>query len=561
MRLYYSFAVLVTALVAVCAWVIWQDASPEWRVYQRDRMHREIARLEVELDSVRTVLGRPEARYQLEQLDGQIKAAGADASARAIRLAEIDVRLDNAQLEIVSIRDARRRAERRLLEPATVLRRRDLVTRLERIQQAYAHATGAWPPDTLRLNRLWTTRDSLARKLAEIEGPVQVLRDSLRTLESAAQDLRIEASRLASTRDSLETLRARLLEPRTARESALSRLRHQKIRIREIVSLDGLEVARCPTCHGAMDDAPGAHPALVAEEVFREVPCTVCHRGRGRALTVKDAHRGLLDTGDFSAGPNSLRARIERLRSRDPAERERAREELARLTGADPATEMRGGPAAGNPDSAEAARWYEWWRTAEPYFEPGDGQTDAGDGSVLRAAGIDPWAFSARGRPLRYVGSQKCLACHETLHREHSRRWMATKFRSIERLMGEPRPERCFACHTTGYDPTTGKYAEPGVTCEGCHGPGERYNEMMVVGQELVGKGDEVRGRALLNASARLAREAVNLRTVLGDRGDANICVSCHHPWEHREGGPAILELEKPPAARARRPNSPLVGG
>jgi hypothetical protein len=406
-------------------------------------------------------------------------------------------------------------------------------------------------------------RDSLAGVLIRIEGPVQFLRDSLLARESEAQQLRIDAIRLTSRRDSLVRMRARMLEPVTVRVAALARLRRQTPRIREIASRDGKEVARCPTCHGAMDDAPGVHPALPAMEVFRDVPCTVCHRGRGRALGLKEAHRGLLTAGDFSEGPYSIRARIERLRSRDPAERERAREELWQITGVDPASGRGGDLGLGNPDSALVTSWTEWWRTAEPYFEPGGEQAEDRDGNELLAVGIDPWIFSTRGRPLRYVGSQRCLACHEIQHREHSRRWMPTKFRSIERLVGEPHPERCFPCHTTGYDPATGTYAEPGVTCEGCHGPGERYNEMMVVGQELIGKGDQVRGRALLDLSSRLSRDAVNRRMVTGDRGEVNVCVSCHHPWEHRDGGPAALELPKPvmTGGAKRQPGRPLRGG
>src|SRR5207253_1674767 len=134
------------------------------------------------------------------------------------------------------------------------------------------------------------------------------------------------------------------------------------------------------------------------------------------------------------------------------------------------------------------------------------------------------------GRRLRYVGSRTCLACHEVLHREHSRRWMDTKFRSLERLAGEQHPERCFACHTTGYDAAAGIYAEPGVTCEACHGPGERYSAMMRTGQELIGKGEDERGRTLLDIASRLARDAVSRRLVAGERGNQNVCVSCHQP-------------------------------
>jgi hypothetical protein len=81
---------------------------------------------------------------------------------------------------------------------------------------------------------------------------------------------------------------------------------------------------------------------------------------------------------------------------------------------------------------------------------------------------------------------------------------------------------------------------------------------MMTVGQELIGKGEEARGRALLDASSRMAREAVNRRMRKGDRGEVNVCVSCHQPWQHRDGGPATLERAevtgggKLPAARPR---------
>jgi hypothetical protein len=305
-----------------------------------------------------------------------------------------------------------------------------------------------------------------------------------------------------------------------------------------------------------LDDAPGGHPALAATDPLRDVPCTECHRGRGRALAANEAHRGLFAAGDYAVGPNSIRARIERLGSRDPLERERAREELWAIAGLDAAAQH--AAAGGNADSAAVRAWTEWWDEAASYFEPGEGET-RGD-RAQAPAGLDPWRYSTRGRALRFVGSQKCLACHETLHREHSRRWMATKFRSIERLAEERDPARCLPCHTTGYEAATGRYTEPGVTCEACHGPGERYNEMMVVGQELLGRGDEARGRMLLEAASRLAREAIDRRLVSAERGEVNVCVSCHQPWQHREGGPGALERAKPATAKERR-DAPRTGG
>lgn len=536
-----GFALLVLVLLIVTGWAIFRDAFPEWRGYQRELIERESTRLERELAAARAELDRPGIRAELARIEARLRAVNSDSGEVGYRLAEIRDRLEIAQAAIDSTRRELREAERRQREAADSGVRKELVAELERVQQAYAVATGTWPPDTVHVGRLWAVRDSLADRLLEEEGPVMLLRERLRERENEARALRREAVALSAGRDSLEAERNRLLAPVTNREAALARLRNRSLRVREIVSPDGRELARCPTCHGTLEDPPGAHPPLPAQAAFRDVPCTVCHRGRGRALDVEGAHEGLLT----AAGPRSLRGRIERLLSPDPAEREAAREELRRLTGEDPAEERAEGSAPGDADSAVARAWAQWWDKAEAYFEPVLTSEDGVPESPLETGGVDSWIFSVRGRPLRYVGSQKCLACHEVLHREHSRRWLETKFRSIERLLDEADPTPCFPCHTTGWDSTAGTYAEPGVTCEGCHGPGERYNEMMFVGQELVAQGQEVGGQALLNESSRLAREAVSRRLIHGDAGETNLCVTCHHPRRHRDAGPGFLE--RPP--------------
>jgi hypothetical protein len=539
-----GFALLVAALVAAAAWTVWQDAFPEWRAYQRELVEREIYRLETELVRARAELARPEARYELARIERAIREAEAAGTATARRRA-LAARADSLCAVADRLRHAVRAATARLERPELAERRRDLATRMDGVRRQYARETGLWPPDTVALRRLWTRRDSLSAALLALEGPSRRLADSLLAVEAEARRLRAEASRLPSPRDSLEALRARLLEPVTARESALGQLRRHVPRVREIASADGREVARCPTCHGTLDDPPGAHPALPAMETAAEIPCTVCHRGRGRALRAGEAHDGLL-----AAGRYSLRGRIERLLGPDPAERRRAREELRRITGADAASFGAGGGEAA-PDSAAAAAWAAWWRTAEPYFEPGDAGADEEGESRLLAAGVDPWMFTARGRPLRYVGSARCLGCHETRQREHVRYWMQKKFRSIERLAGEPDRRPCLACHATGYDPATGTFAEPGVTCEACHGPGERYNEMMVTAQELIGRGETERGTALLEQASRMARGAASRRMLAGDTGPVNACVGCHHPRRHRDRGPGALERQADAAVTA----------
>jgi len=53
---------------------------------------------------------------------------------------------------------------------------------------------------------------------------------------------------------------------------------------------------------------------------------------------------------------------------------------------------------------------------------------------------------------------------------------------------------RCARCHTTGYDAATGTFAELGVACESCHGPGSVHvetkgKERMVNPEVLTGEG------------------------------------------------------------------------
>ncbi|MFN8177689.1 MAG: multiheme c-type cytochrome [bacterium] len=544
MSLSRSFAALVLVLLALVAWAAYRDADPSWQRYQRELLSRERARIEAELAQARADLEAPAARAELARLDERLRVARADTA--SARLAELHGRVAALEKEIDAIYVALRKADVDAQQPDAVRARKALGDRLEAAQQAYVTATGTWPPDTTRLQKLWAVRDSLGDVLVALEGPVAELRSRLDAKQGEAQDLRAEAQRIAAPRDSLERARAKLLEPVTSREAALARLRDRPLRVREIASADGMTVARCPTCHGTLDDPPGVHSALPAGDIFRDVPCTVCHGGHGRALDVEHAHRGLLASAGFGAGRYSLKGRIAQLASGTAAEREEAREELRRITGLDPAEERATASEAANADSVAAASWGQWWLSAQGYFDPTDSEADEGAAPTVRT--VDAWSYSMQGRPLRYVGSAKCLGCHEVLHREHSRRWLATKFRSLERLAKTADPRPCLPCHSTGYDATTGKYVEPGVTCEGCHGPGERYNEMMVVGQDLVAKGEGVRGRALLAHASRLAREAVSLRLLPSETGENNVCVTCHHPRQQRAGCPAILQRSALPA-------------
>jgi hypothetical protein len=81
-----------------------------------------------------------------------------------------------------------------------------------------------------------------------------------------------------------------------------------------------------------------------------------------------------------------------------------------------------------------------------------------------------------------YVGSESCIGCHEGLNKKHIEVWrkssMATKAFSL--IKNERDKTKCIPCHATGYDPEKKTYKEENVDCEACHGPGEKYQEMMM---------------------------------------------------------------------------------
>jgi mono/diheme cytochrome c family protein len=101
----------------------------------------------------------------------------------------------------------------------------------------------------------------------------------------------------------------------------------------------------------------------------------------------------------------------------------------------------------------------------------------------------------SKGKPLfvgegaAYMGSESCIGCHESLNKKHIDVWrrspMATKAFSLIRDEGDK--TKCIACHATGYDPEKRTYKEKNVGCEACHGPGEKYQEMMTGGDALEG--------------------------------------------------------------------------
>jgi mono/diheme cytochrome c family protein len=119
-----------------------------------------------------------------------------------------------------------------------------------------------------------------------------------------------------------------------------------------------------------------------------------------------------------------------------------------------------------------------------------------------------------------YTGSESCIGCHEGLHKKHIDTWRKSPMakRAFSRIEGEKDKTKCIPCHATGYDPEKKGFKEENVGCEACHGPGEKYLDMMTGKDALEG--------------GKIARE-----------NGLKACTRCHHP--HVEKGEHIALARK----------------
>lgn len=254
------------------------------------------------------------------------------------------------------------------------------------------------------------------------------------------------------------------------RKKKLEALKGMRLEIKQILlngeglwsnQENGPRVDRCMTCHVDEDKIEERHPKELPLS-YDVYGCTVCHGGNGKALESERAHEGVL------ADRKAMAA--------------------ARTGSADSLIKM-------------------WRRLRElnPEYE-----------AKLRVESF----YGPTGEYQIYVGRMKCVKCHKQTHPEHVRRWRKSKFATFERIIKEPDylngsedyKRQCYKCHTTGYREDKKIYAEPGVGCESCHGPGEVYSQLM--GGEKKGSVEE--GQKLVRISF-----------------DYAICGNCHIPKRH----------------------------
>ncbi len=75
-----------------------------------------------------------------------------------------------------------------------------------------------------------------------------------------------------------------------------------------------------------------------------------------------------------------------------------------------------------------------------------------------------------------YLTSTKCKMCHSPVFQA----WSATKHGALNKALPWEKDGKLPAAdviyrHTTGYNPATNTWAEKGIACEACHGPGSEH--------------------------------------------------------------------------------------
>jgi hypothetical protein len=123
-----------------------------------------------------------------------------------------------------------------------------------------------------------------------------------------------------------------------------------------------------------------------------------------------------------------------------------------------------------------------------------------------------------------YIGLTRCGSCHfkqlmswkKTKHAKEAWESVPAKYRASA---------ECLPCHTTGYGQPTGFKDEAsspklvGTTCEACHGPGSKHEEVC----------KQHTNKKLTPDEEKIARDSIY--KVLPQ----NVCVSCHASKGHKE--------------------------
>ncbi|MBC8870259.1 MAG: hypothetical protein H8E44_12620 [Planctomycetes bacterium] len=158
--------------------------------------------------------------------------------------------------------------------------------------------------------------------------------------------------------------------------------------------------------------------------------------------------------------------------------------------------------------------------------------------AMLASVNLPPTQTARAGEPepappadQEYTGAKRCASCHF----EQYMKWKKDPHsKAFEKLTAKyEKDEKCLECHTTGYgEPTGFKDAETskalaGVTCESCHGPGSKHEEICKPFAQT---------KELTPEQEKMLRDSIWM--ILPD----NSCLKCHVQKAHKEN-PTPKEL------------------
>jgi hypothetical protein len=126
-----------------------------------------------------------------------------------------------------------------------------------------------------------------------------------------------------------------------------------------------------------------------------------------------------------------------------------------------------------------------------------------------------------------YVGAKRCSSCHLKEYQS----WKKTKHFTAFTDMSQKYQQdaSCFPCHVTGYAAKGGYAAGTaadvlqnlvGVTCEACHGPGSKHEEI---------------AKPLLNVKKLSPEQDKAVRDSIWKVDPSNPCSRCHAAQGHKE--------------------------
>lgn len=123
-----------------------------------------------------------------------------------------------------------------------------------------------------------------------------------------------------------------------------------------------------------------------------------------------------------------------------------------------------------------------------------------------------------------YTGTKRCASCHF----DQFMKWKKTKHsQAFEILTAKYQKDaKCLKCHTTGFGKETGfkdRASTPdliGVSCEDCHGPGSKHEEV---------------AKKFSAVKKLSAEQDKTVRDTIWKMTPKNICVECHLLQGHHD--------------------------